>query len=106
MPATVRDPLSQIWIQYSSGSLVLRGDSTFTVEFDGRLRDFSDKPIGLGRSGTYRWTRNTGAVELLGPPGQPSYEGTASANTIVLGLSTLGDFPGGSVQDFTFARAR
>lgn len=106
MPATVLDPIGQLWIRYSSGSLALRSDSTYEVEFYGNLRDFPDTPIGLGRSGTFHWVRETGAIELLGPPGQPSYEGTASADTVVLGLATLGGFPGGSVQDFTFVRSR
>src|SRR5262245_23998545 len=106
MPATVKDPVGQLWVEYSSGSLVLRSDSTYDVEFYGHLRDFPDTPIALGRSGMFHWTRETGAVELLGPSGQTSFQGTASADTVVLGLSTLGVFPGGSVQDFTFVRAR
>ncbi len=108
MPATVQDPIYQTWFRYSSGSLVLRGDSTYHVDFYGHLRDNPNAPIGLGREGTFHWTRRTGAIELLGPSGEPSYRGTASADTVVLGLYTFGGFPGpgGSVQDFTFVRAR
>jgi hypothetical protein len=108
MPATVQDPIYQTWFRYSSGSLVLRADSTYDVEFFGHFRDNPNAPIGLGRSGTFHWTRTTGAVELLGSSGQPSYRGTASADTVVLGLYTLGGFPGpgGSIQDFTFVRTR
>ena len=35
MPATVKDPPTQMWIQYSSGALLLRGDGTFDLNVDG-----------------------------------------------------------------------
>ena len=109
MPATVNTDFG--WTRYTSGSLVLRGDSTYNVWFYGNLPDGPDAPdsdahIGLGHSGTFHWTRETGALELVRGSGLQSDLGKATADTVVLGLYTLGDFPGpgGSIVDFTFVR--
>ena len=109
MPATVNTNFG--WTRFTSGSLVLRNDSTYNVWFYGSLPDNPSAPdpdghIGLSHSGNFHWTGETGALELLRGSGLGSDLGWATADTVVLRLYTLGDFPGpgGSMVDFTFVR--
>ena len=52
MPATVKDPPTQMWIQYSSGALLLRGDGTFDLNVDGRFPDY-DIPVNAHTPGRF-----------------------------------------------------
>lgn len=55
VPATVKDVPSQLWMVYSGGWLVLRADSTYEMQIDGRFRDFGS-PINGRHSGAFHRT--------------------------------------------------
>jgi len=106
MPATVKDVPSQMWIQYSRGSLVLRGDSTYDMQIDGRLRDFPETVINGRHAGAFHWTRETGAIDLLNSVGGVSYRGTAKPDTVAVYcwfFPCAVPFPD-QAPDFTFVR--
>jgi len=108
VPATVKDVPSQLWMVYSGGWLVLRADSTYEMQIDGRLRDFGS-PINGRHSGAFHWTRETGVIDLLAPDGQSSeYRGTATVDSVAVYCWFSGcsvPFPD-QAPDFTFVRAR
>lgn len=84
MPAMVKDPPTQAWIGYSAGSLVLRADSTYTMQIDARFRDFPDAVIDGRHVGRFHWSRDNGAFQLLDASGEVSYYGTATADTVAI----------------------
>ena len=108
VPATVKDVPSQQWMVYSGGWLVLRADSTYEMQIDGRLRD-SDSPINGRHSGTFHWTRETGMIDLRASNGQSSeYRGTAAVDSVAVYcwfFPCAVPFPD-QAPDFTFLRAR
>jgi hypothetical protein len=82
--ADVKDVPSQQWMVYSGGWLVLRADSTYEMQIDGRVRD-SGSPINGRHSGTFHWTRKTGAIDLRASNGQSSeYRGTATVDSVAV----------------------
>jgi len=108
VPATVKDVPSQQWMVYTGGWLILRADSTYEMQIDGRVRD-SGSLINGRHSGTFHWTRETGVIDLRAPNGQSSeYRGTATVDSVAVYCwfaYCAVPFPD-QAPDFTFVRAR